>query len=203
MSIQTINIGGFANDGTGDDLRTAFLKVNANFAELGGVSGLTNGENLGSGVGVFAQRNATDPVLEFKTLISSNNSINIDGSNSSVINLTSSALLVNDPSPRVVEPVFNELGGITNPLDLQGNEIIRGNVRTTVFNLDIRVIDAVISLMLASNSIDIDFGTFEAPTGSGSINDQGIVLDMNGNDIGDDGFAVQPAVGIYDFGTFV
>jgi hypothetical protein len=27
MSIQTINIGGFANDGTGDDLRTAFLKV--------------------------------------------------------------------------------------------------------------------------------------------------------------------------------
>ena len=28
MTIQTINIGALANDGTGDDLRAAFLKVN-------------------------------------------------------------------------------------------------------------------------------------------------------------------------------
>jgi hypothetical protein len=35
MTIQTINIGSYANDGSGDDLRTAFTKVNANFALLG------------------------------------------------------------------------------------------------------------------------------------------------------------------------
>jgi hypothetical protein len=35
MAIQTIKIGQYANDGSGDDLRTAFTKVNANFALLG------------------------------------------------------------------------------------------------------------------------------------------------------------------------
>ena len=34
MAIQTINIGNIANDGTGDDLREAFIKVNNNFTEL-------------------------------------------------------------------------------------------------------------------------------------------------------------------------
>ena len=34
MAIQTINIGQVANDGTGDDLREAFIKVNNNFLEL-------------------------------------------------------------------------------------------------------------------------------------------------------------------------
>jgi hypothetical protein len=34
MAIQTINLGTYANDGTGDDLRTAFQKVNANILEL-------------------------------------------------------------------------------------------------------------------------------------------------------------------------
>ena len=31
MAIQTINVGNLANDGTGDDLREAFIKVNQNF----------------------------------------------------------------------------------------------------------------------------------------------------------------------------
>jgi len=47
MTQQTINIGTTANDRTGDPLRTAFAKVNANFTELyaGGASEsqLTNG----------------------------------------------------------------------------------------------------------------------------------------------------------------
>jgi len=34
MAIQIINIGNAVNDGSGDDLRTAFVKVNNNFAEL-------------------------------------------------------------------------------------------------------------------------------------------------------------------------
>jgi len=34
MAKQTINIGSTANDGTGDPLRTAFNKINANFSEL-------------------------------------------------------------------------------------------------------------------------------------------------------------------------
>lgn len=46
MAIQTINLGTYANDGTGDDLRTAFEKVNSNFTELG-ASDVRNGLNLG------------------------------------------------------------------------------------------------------------------------------------------------------------
>ena len=34
MAIQQINLGTYSNDGTGDDLRTAFEKVRANFIEL-------------------------------------------------------------------------------------------------------------------------------------------------------------------------
>jgi len=53
MAIQTINLGTYANDGTGDDLRTAFQKVNANLTEL---YGALYGANVGatpplSGVG--------------------------------------------------------------------------------------------------------------------------------------------------------
>jgi hypothetical protein len=34
MTQQVINVGAVANDGTGDPLRSAFIKVNANFAEV-------------------------------------------------------------------------------------------------------------------------------------------------------------------------
>ena len=42
MARQTINIGSSANDGTGDPLRTAFDKINDNFAELYGTDGDSN-----------------------------------------------------------------------------------------------------------------------------------------------------------------
>jgi hypothetical protein len=34
LSLQKINLGVYANDGTGDDLRTAFAKVNVNFNDI-------------------------------------------------------------------------------------------------------------------------------------------------------------------------
>jgi len=67
MAIQTINIGNRVNDGLGDDLRTAFEKVNANFTELSNELA-TTGVNLGdTGAGIFAQR--TGGTLEFKSLV--------------------------------------------------------------------------------------------------------------------------------------
>ncbi len=42
MAIQTINLGNVVNDGLGDDLRTAFQKVNANFTELYQAIGLSD-----------------------------------------------------------------------------------------------------------------------------------------------------------------
>jgi hypothetical protein len=54
MAIQLINIGNVANDGTGDDLREAFVKVNANFEDLDlRDNEKTTVTNLGSGAGIF------------------------------------------------------------------------------------------------------------------------------------------------------
>jgi hypothetical protein len=55
MTIQNINIGNIANDGTGDDLREAFRKVNENFDELDLRSPeSTTAAGIGTGVAVFA-----------------------------------------------------------------------------------------------------------------------------------------------------
>jgi hypothetical protein len=68
MTIQTINIGNVVNDGLGDDLRTAFEKVNANFTDLGTQLTITGANMGGVGVGIFKQK--TGATLEFKKLIS-------------------------------------------------------------------------------------------------------------------------------------
>ena len=68
MPLQQINLGNQVNDGLGDDLRTAFQKVNANFATLGD-SLTTTASNVGAtGFGIFKRKNGPD--LEFKKLVS-------------------------------------------------------------------------------------------------------------------------------------
>jgi hypothetical protein len=67
MAIQTINIGNLVNDGLGDDLRTAFRKVNQNFTELNASLTVT-ASNIGTiGEGIFKQKTGAN--LEFKNLI--------------------------------------------------------------------------------------------------------------------------------------
>jgi hypothetical protein len=71
MAIELVNIGRIANDGTGDDLREAFTKINRSLEDLDlRIDDKTEGANLGSGVGIFYRRDGYD--LEFKTLTSSN-----------------------------------------------------------------------------------------------------------------------------------
>lgn len=48
MAIQTINLGTYANDGTGDDLRSAFTKVNNNLTEID-LTRVIGADNLGAG----------------------------------------------------------------------------------------------------------------------------------------------------------
>lgn len=164
MSIQTINLGSYANDGTGDDLRTAFQKVNANFAELGGAVNISNGTNIGTGVGLFAQRNVAN--LEFKTLTSTDDSVTITSTANSV-NLKSNPKLVNDTSPT--------LGG---NLNLNDHYIYGGDTHTTVWGWDVPTLAGVLQLLIQSNqTLSFDFGSFLLPTE--------IDLDMNGiNNIG-------------------
>ena len=69
MAVELINVGQIANDGTGDDLREAFIKINQNLEELDlRDDEQTTASNIGSiGEGVFSKKINYD--LQFKKLI--------------------------------------------------------------------------------------------------------------------------------------
>lgn len=179
MTIQTINVGSYSNDGTGDDLRSAFQKVNANFAALSNEVTIADGSNLGSGVGVFAQRNAAN--LEFKSLTSLDESVEIT-STSTTVNLKASASISQDANPT--------LGG---NLNLNDHYVYGGDVQTTVHGLDVPTMFGVFSLLLNTNQVNLELGTFGYPS-AGNI-------DMNGT--GNINFLDSALNGTeIDFGTF-
>lgn len=109
MAIQSINVGNIANDGTGDDLREAFIKVNDNFVEVDSklsqvpISATNRGQ---SGEGIYAQ--TVNNILEFKklspgqniTLTSNNDVVIIDsaGGLSDFLVLTDNGSLTVDGS---------------------------------------------------------------------------------------------------------
>lgn len=73
MAIEYINVGNIANDGTGDDLREAMIKINNNFEELD-LKGTADVpiDNVGSiGQGVYA--GLVDGVHSFKRLVPGQN----------------------------------------------------------------------------------------------------------------------------------
>lgn len=84
MAIQLINVGQVANDGTGDDLRESFIKINQNFEELDlRDDEQTTASNIGDiGVGVFSNRVNYD--LQFKKLVAGSN-INVTGTDNTIV----------------------------------------------------------------------------------------------------------------------
>ena len=125
MAIQTINIGTIANDGTGDDLREAFVKVNNNFTELNARSTeSTTVANLGSaGEGVFGQISGTE--LQFKKIIAGTAITLAADANAITINSTATGL----PSVQV----FADNNNIT--LDSNSNSLTLAGGGTTTTNL--------------------------------------------------------------------
>ena len=73
MAISLINVGQIANDGTGDDLREAFIKINQNFEEIDlRDDEQTTAINIGGvGEGIFA--NKVNYELQFKKLVQGSN----------------------------------------------------------------------------------------------------------------------------------
>ena len=127
MAVQLINIGNIANDGTGDDLREAFIKTNANFEELDlRDDEKTTATNLGdSGQGLFVQRLNYD--LQFKkivggaglTLSATDNNITI--SNDKVYDLTQTAV--------------SDDNYVTKQYDFEDARILYNNVYDTLEDL--------------------------------------------------------------------
>jgi hypothetical protein len=182
--LQTINLGQYPNDGTGDDLRTAFTKVNANFNTLKLALGVTGGTNLGAGTSVFADVNGSN--LEFRTLISSDNSVDIT-STSNVVDLKTITTLFNDPNP--------SLGAA---LGLNGNVIHGpGDVQSTVYGYDISIISSLLQIAMQSNTLVIDLCPAADMSAVGeATNFHGYPLDMGL-------FTDNPLSNQIDFGTIV
>jgi hypothetical protein len=180
MTIQTINLGNYANDGTGDDLRTAFEKVNANFHTLDVAAAIGAATNLGTGVGLYAQKNSTN--LEFKSLTSTDNSVVIT-STSNTVDLSAVTTLSRDPSPT-----------LSNNLNLNGHYIHSGDVQTTVHGYDIMLLNSLVEIMLESNNLNVDFGDFNFPTGVETV-PRGYTFDMGL-------FAYPKPANQLNFGTF-
>jgi hypothetical protein len=150
-TLQLINTGTYANDGTGDDLLTAFNKVNANFTLLQTDSGVAGAANLGTGAGIWADKNLLN--LEFKSLTSTGGSVGIT-STATTVNLESTTKLVNDTSPIA--------GGNIN---LNSYNISNGDAQTTIYGYDPRVDSVLLELLMDTNNLTVDMGSFSAPTG--------------------------------------
>jgi hypothetical protein len=178
MTIQTINIGNVVNDGLGDDLRTAFQKVNANFSELNASLTVT-ASNVGTtGAGIFKEKVGED--LRFKKLVAGTKMFLNELTDSIVINNqqpdsftridTNNGVVLANDEPEITIQGANGAENITtsvigNVLSIDTTLPV-SNVLTT---FDFGPIDNSFqySIQLALSAANIDFGTITNP---GTIN---------------------------------
>ncbi len=144
MTIQTINIGNVVNDGLGDDLRTAFQKVNANFSELN-ASLTPTAANIGtSGVGVFKEKVGAE--FQFRNLVSGNKIRLEEFTNSIVVNAEV------DYAFTRIDTEFNAVIADNNTnISIQGGENITTSASGSIITIDT-------SLPVNSILTTIDFG---------------------------------------------
>ena len=177
MAIQDINIGTLANDGTGDALRSAFLKVNANFDELDLRNDeATTGSNVGvGGSGVFKQKTGYN--LEFRKIIEGDRiSVTTNGDLITIAtNLNGNTIVTDSGSLAIADGTsFNILGGSGVTTSATGSTLTITNDSISASfenNFDFGAITQ------AHNShrdylqyvVDIDYGSIPTPLGSTNL----------------------------------
>ena len=197
MALQSINIGTLANDGTGDDLREAFIKVNQNFDDLDLRSPeSTTVANMGAvGEGLFSQKVGAE--IQLKKLVQGSNVTLTSTPQGVTINATGGlqALSVVSDSGSVVLAdggALNIYGGAGTSTSVTGNVLtinstaeiatdvtpeLGGNLNAAGFNIN-------------------NVGTITASDFSGPVtgNLQGLVY-------GIDIRSIEPNTAGFDFGT--
>jgi hypothetical protein len=163
MTIQKINIGNAVNDGLGDNLREAFVKVNDNFTELGN-NLITTARNLNnSEIGIFAQKVGAE--LQFKTLRGA-------GITSSSTSITVNAFTTLETDNTVVQssnhPSISVKGGENISVVSNGANITidtKSSISQVLTSFDFGQIgdsySNILELLVAVNPID--FGTILNP----------------------------------------
>lgn len=191
MAIQTINLGTYANSSTGDDLRTAFEKVNANFQFLDDTSAV-DAVNIGSGAGIYSSKSGDN--IQLKSLVAGTDMVIT--STSSEITLSSLIDITRDTAPALGGNLslnsFNVTGtgniSITGTMTSTGNTSIGGDVAVnggdltttaTTFNL-VNATATTVNLAGAANFLNIGKSTgLTTVAGELQVNDD-IVITNNG-----------------------
>ena len=130
MAITRINVGTVANDGTGNNLREAFVIVNNNFDYISAnIENPVTAENLGDGQGIFYSKE--NGVLGLKSLKAGTN-ISLTSDNDSItITNTESISLIADAGGGAISGANKSLG-FTGGLNINTSAI--GN--TVTFAID-------------------------------------------------------------------
>jgi cytoskeletal protein CcmA (bactofilin family) len=191
MAIQTVNLGTYANSNTGDDLRTAFEKVNANFAFLDLTSAVT-ANNIGLGARVFKEKIGDN--LQLRSVVAGTGMTVVE--NTDNITVTSIIDITRDTAPELggnlVLNSFNVTGtgnvNITGSITSTGNTVVGGDVAVnggdltttaTTFNL-VNTTATTVNLAAAANFLNIGKTTgLTTVAGELQVNDD-IVITNNG-----------------------
>jgi len=180
MTIQTINIGNVVNDGLGDDLRTAFEKVNANFAYLSTQLTITATNVGATGVGVFKEKVGAD--LRFKKLVSGTKMLLNENTDTVTVNNTApdAFIRIDTDAGVMLASTYQQitLAGTAAPGSTTSRKDIEVNAfgSTVSFKTIIPVTDILESydfgtingsftnaMQVALQSANIDFGTVLLP----------------------------------------
>jgi hypothetical protein len=187
MAIQEINIGNLVNDGTGDDLRTAFRKVNENFTSLSNELAVT-GNNLGTGSEVFVSK--TNNILNMRSIAA--------GSNITVTQNTND-IEISTTLQNVFGTIVTNSGTVVATNDADTLQLIEGtNVNIQASGKQITISADLLNAQL-SGPLDLNgYGI----TGTGSINIAGQINATNfvGSYGGKTQTSILDALFVQDFG---
>ena len=150
-----LNLGTYPNDGTGDDLYTAFKKVKDTFTLLDTELGITNAQSVGTvGQEVIANPSTLNNLLQLKK---------IQGAGGAVVTSNNTTVFI-QAMGSVQEDLAPRLGG---NFDLNGKQLTGGgNLQGTVWGLDVRTINDQLNTLLQSADFgNADLGTFTQPLG--------------------------------------
>lgn len=106
--INLINLGNTANDGRGDDLREAFLKVNSNFTNVNtelATLDQTSAASLPGGIDVYKQEVGSE--LQFRSLVAGNDIQLVENENTITIINSRPDLQIGVDNALTVTPVNN------------------------------------------------------------------------------------------------
>lgn len=204
MAIETVNIGNLVNDGLGDDLRTAFQKVNNSLLSLNSELVLS-GRSLGDGAAVYKRKSdasgnetivpeASSDRLEFRSIKGSANISVTENTNDITISspLQNVFTKIAVPEASIIvgadtaDTTLTLIGGVNTSLTVSG--------KTITINTD-----PVGNILLQ----DLDLNTNNIiGTGNITINGEITANNYNGDLWNYDGFETVSAVYSFDFGTF-